>query len=223
MLPPTQGRRSGRARRVALSPNGFFKVRLDGRLRARMLSEMAVAYERKNRPLTRAEYEELVRRGVLEDAQVELLYGRIVSMSPIGGQHVYSVTRLSKLFVRALGDRADVHVQAPFAAPDESEPQPDVSVVLPGDYLERPPDKAWLVVEVADSSLERDRAKAALYAAAGATEYWIVNIRDATIEVHREPGPTSYARVTYHRRGEGLKLVAFPDIEIRVADVLPPA
>jgi Uma2 family endonuclease len=88
-------------------------------------------------------------------------------MSPIGGPHVYSVTRVAKLLVQALGDRANVHVQAPFAGPDESEPQPDVAVVLPGDYLDAPPSKASLIIEVADSSLVRDRAKAALYAAAG--------------------------------------------------------
>ncbi|MGA7123964.1 MAG: Uma2 family endonuclease [Polyangiaceae bacterium] len=183
---------------------------------------MAVAYEDRDRTLGRAEYEDLVRRGVLEDAHVELLYGRIVSMSPIGGPHVYSVKRLGKALVLALGDRADVHIQSPFAAPDESEPQPDVAVVPGGDYLQEAPSKAWLIIEVAESSLARDRAKAALYAAAGVTEYWIVNIPDARIEVYREPGPTSYARLTHHGRGERLALVAYPDVELVVADVLPP-
>jgi Uma2 family endonuclease len=183
---------------------------------------MAVAYERKRGLLTRTEYEDLVRRGVLEDARVELLYGRMVSMSPIGGAHVYGVTHLSKLLIQAVGDRANVHVQAPFATPGESEPQPDVAVMPPGDYLDAPPSTAWLIVEVADSSLARDRAKAALYAAAGVTEYWIVNLQDAVIEVHREPGPNAYARMTRHGRGESLTLVAFADVAIRVADVLPP-
>src|SRR5258708_2409136 len=38
-------------------------------------------------PLTRAEYDDLVRRGVLDEANVELLHGRIVSMSPHGKGH----------------------------------------------------------------------------------------------------------------------------------------
>ena len=46
--------------------------------------------------MTRAEYDELVRRGALDDARVELLYGRIVSMSPIGKEHRYSVTKLAR-------------------------------------------------------------------------------------------------------------------------------
>jgi len=108
-----------------------------------------------------------VHRGALEDAHVELLYGRVVSMSPIGGPHRYIVRRLARILNGALGDRANVEVQASFAASDESEPEPDILVVPPGDYLEAAPAKAWLIVEVADSSLARDRIKAALHAAAG--------------------------------------------------------
>jgi Uma2 family endonuclease len=182
---------------------------------------MAVAFERP--PLTRVEYEALVRRGVLDAAHVELLYGRIVSMSPQGEPHSYSVSQLMTLLVRALGDQARVRVQAPFAAPDESEPEPDVAVVPPGNYLDGHPQTAHLIVEVAESSLARDRAKARLYAGAGVTEYWIVNLSEAVLEVHREPHAEGYAHVTHHRRGDVMHLVSFPALALRVADVLPPA
>lgn len=182
----------------------------------------AVAHDPDRVPITRAEYDELVRRGALQDARVELLYGRMVSMSPNGTSHRYSVSKVGRLLMAALGDRADVYVQQPFAAPGESEPEPDVSVVLPGDYLDDHPRAAWLIVEVADSSLARDREKAKLYAAAGVLEYWVVNLVDHLIEVHREPGGAGYARVTVHARGDHLRLVSFPDVEISVTDVLPP-
>ena len=172
--------------------------------------------------LTRAEYEVLVRRGALEGAHVELLYGQVVSMSPIGGPHRYSVRHLARALIGALGDRANVEVQASFAAPDESEPEPDILVVPPGDYLDAPPSTAWLIVEVADSSLARDRAKAALYASAGVTEYWIVNLREDAIEVYREPEGWDYRRVTRHGRGERMALAAFPEVEVYVEEVLPP-
>jgi Uma2 family endonuclease len=187
---------------------------------------MAVAYESKesNRALlTRAEYEALVDRGVLEDARVELLYGRIVSMSPIGDAHAYSVSELMKLLVRRLDDaQARVRVQSSFAASNDSEPEPDVAVVAPGNYLDGRPRTAHLIIEVAQSSLAHDRAKARLYAAAGVTEYWIVNLPKELIEVHLEPHGEGYARVTRHGRGEELHLAAFPHIAIRVDDVLPP-
>jgi hypothetical protein len=63
-------------------------------------------------------------------------------------------------------------------------PEPDVSVVAPGDYLDGHPRVAFLIVEVAETSLARERVKARLYAAAGVTEYWIVNLPEQVVEVH---------------------------------------
>jgi Uma2 family endonuclease len=184
---------------------------------------MVVAHQKPNRgPMTRAEYEALVRRGALEDARVELLYGRLVSRSPQGEPHTYSVSQLMTLLVRALGDRARVRVQAPFAALDESEPEPDVAVVAPGDYLDGHPRIAFLIVEVAETSLARDRVKARLYAAAGVTEYWIVNLPEQVLEVHRQPGAEGYAAVSRHGRTEKLPLAAFEDVVLGVDEVLPP-
>src|SRR4051812_29606490 len=117
------------------------------------------------RPLRRAEYDALVRLGYFDDEKVELLYGKIVPMGPQGIGHGEVLRRLNKILVRALGDRADVQVQSPIAAVDESEPEPDVAIVPPGPYMTDHPSKPWLVVEVADSSLRRDRLKGDLYAA----------------------------------------------------------
>ncbi len=185
------------------------------------LHEMAAPARRV--PITRDEYEELVRRGVFEDAHVELLYGRVVSMSPIGGPHRYGVRHLARILMASLGERANVEVQSSFAAPEESEPQPDLLVSPEGDYLDAPPGVAWLIVEVADSSLARDRAKARLYALAGVPDYWIVDLSAGIVEVHREPTPEGYRRVTRHDRTAVIALEHFPDVEVRVADVLPPA
>ncbi len=184
-------------------------------------SRMSVASGRL--PITRVEYEARVSRGELEDARVELLDGRIVSMSPIGGRHRYSVRRLARILVVALGDRANVEIQSSFAASDASEPEPDVLVVPPGDYLDAPPSRAWLVVEVADTSLTRDRAKARLYARAGVPEYWIVNLVEGVIEVHEGPGAEGYAHTSRHGREHTLRLIAFPDVEVQAGLVLPPA
>jgi Uma2 family endonuclease len=83
------------------------------------------------------------------------------------------------------------------------------------------PSSAFLVVEVAESSLAKDRGiKARLYAAAGVLEYWVVDLHSMRIEVRTGPNKRAYA----HRRTAGLenaiRLVAFPDVEIRVGDVL---
>ncbi len=48
-----------------------------------------------------------------------------------------------------------------------------------------------LLIDVADTSLAKDHAKAAIYAEAGVTEYWIVNLPNRQLERFRHPGPNS--------------------------------
>jgi Uma2 family endonuclease len=144
-------------------------------------------------------------------------------MSPQGEPRVFSVTRLNKLLVRTLGDRAEVRVQAPFGASDVSEPEPDLAIVPPGDYLDEHPNRALLLIEVADSSLQDDRRiKGPLYAAAGVPEYWIVDLVGGVIEVHRDPRSDGYATITRHARGETLAVPSFEDILVPVSEVIPP-
>lgn len=78
---------------------------------------------------------------------------------------------LTHRLVLALDTRARVRVQLPFAASDISEPEPDLAVVPPGDPRLAHPEHASLVVEVADSSLSKDRrVKTRIYATAGVPE-----------------------------------------------------
>jgi Uma2 family endonuclease len=173
-------------------------------------------------PLSRREFDALTRRGALDDAKVELLYGRLVSMSPQGGPHRYSVTKLAQTLMVAIGDGAQVCIQMPLAVSDSSEPEPDIAIVAPGDYLDDHPHTAWLVIEVAESSLDRDRGKAKLYAAAGVTEYWIVNLVDEVFEVHSSPTDDGYTRLERHGRGAILRVPELTDILVAVSNVLPP-
>jgi Uma2 family endonuclease len=74
---------------------------------------------------------------------------------------------------------------------------------------------------VADSSLRYDRTeKAMLYAACGVPEYWVVNLREAVVEVYREPAASGYLQLTTVPKGARLQLLAFPDIELAVDDFL---
>ncbi len=185
---------------------------------------MAIAHTApQSYPLLRSEYAALVERGVFDGAHVELLEGRIVSMSPIGGPHRYGVCRLGEILTRALPGRAVVYIQSSFLTPRESQPEPDIAVVPLGDYLDQPPATAYLIVEVAESSLSTDRlVKARLYAAAGVPEYWIVNLVKEVVEVYTAPGPEGYARMAEHGRGVALAVPSFEDVVVRVEDVLPP-
>jgi Uma2 family endonuclease len=74
---------------------------------------------------------------------------------------------------------------------------------------------------VADSSLNKDRHKAELYARAGIEEYWIVNLVEHVVEVHRAPEECCYGDVRRYVREDAIRLSAFPDIEIEVKQFLP--
>jgi Uma2 family endonuclease len=69
--------------------------------------------------------------------------------------------------------------------------------------------------------LKDRRIKAAIYAASGVPEYWIVNLVDDLIEVRTEPRGDEYARVTPFPRGESITLTAFPDVTLEVDAILP--
>jgi Uma2 family endonuclease len=124
-----------------------------------------------------------------------------------------------------------IRVQDPVALDDESEPEPDVVVVAGHHraYLEAHPARPALVVEVAESSLALDRRyKAGLYALAGIADYWIVNVVDDVIEVHRGPVPDltgefgwCYSNVDTARVGASISPLCRPDVTVSVADLLP--
>ena len=80
--------------------------------------------------------------------------------------------------------------------------------------------RTFLIVEVAHSSLAHDRRKAATYARAGVSEYWIVDLAHQTVEVYRRPVAGRYEHTTTHRRPDVLRAEAFADIEIPLDRVL---
>ena len=190
-----------------------------GAILSRMLDATLLLPERP-RPLKRAEYERVVAAGVFEDERVELLRGVLVDMSPNNPDHVSPIDRLTMILAPALAGKAIVRIRSPLIAHDESEPEPDVAVVPLGDYRREHPSSALLVIEVAVSSLSKDRkVKGPLYAASSFGEYWIVNVVEKVIEVHRDPQPEGYASVTVSVEGEVVHPQAFSAEGVAVADV----
>jgi Uma2 family endonuclease len=173
------------------------------------------------RRLTRAEYDRMIELGFFRGERLELIHGALLRMSPIGPPHAAAVTCLNRLLVTRLSDRAEVRIQQPIYAVDDSEPEPDVAVVPLGDYSRRHPEGAFLIIEVADSSLEHDReTKAPLYAASGVREYWIVDVAARAIEVFTDPEGGRYARVRRVASGAAVAPGAFEDVTIAVDDVV---
>lgn len=181
----------------------------------------------------RVEYDQLVELGMFHGEHLELLDGLLVVSEPQRSYHAATVMHVGHVLELAFGAGWHARLHAPIALDDDSEPEPDVAIV-PGarlDYFDAHPSAAALIVEISDSSLRVDRRfKTGLYARALLQEYWIVNLVDEVLEVHRDPGAdaeaefgAAYRRVEVLRPPATITPLAAPTARIAVADLLPPA
>jgi Uma2 family endonuclease len=170
--------------------------------------------------LTVDDYHRLGEAAILgEDDRVELLEGQLVEMSPIGPRHALTVDVLHELLTLAVAGRAMVRGQNPIALDGLSEPQPDIVLVRrpwTGYPTAHPgPGDIFLVAEVADSSRDVDLgAKMELYARAGITEFWVVDLTADHVVVCRKPGSNGYQSVTKVEPSGVLAVEALPGVGI---------
>lgn len=179
------------------------------------------------RRFTVEEFDRLVEVGILGDEErVELLEGVLVAMTPIGDEHAACVIRLNDLLTSRLAGRALVAIQNPIALP-RSRPYPDVAVLRRrADYYRsgKPgPADIFLVIEVADTSLARDRRlKLPTYGQAGIAETWVVDLAGGAVIAGTRPGTEGYGLITVHPRSDRLVVPECPDVTLTVEEILGP-
>jgi Uma2 family endonuclease len=193
---------------------------------------MQVMARYETRRFSRAEYDKLIEIGFFQpDDPIELIGGELLFAEPQGAEHYTAIRRTARALEVAFGPGWDVRTQGPIGLDDESEPEPDVAVV-PGnldDCSREHPARPVLTVEVAVSSLGVDRQhKGSVYARAGLTDYWVLNLVDRVLEVYREPVTDSAAPFGWrYGRAEVLGAeahvtpLAAPAASIPVARLLP--
>ena len=167
------------------------------------------------RKFTVEEYESMIGAGFFDaNPKFELLDGWITPKMAIDPSHSRTVRLLTACFNRRLADGWIVSVQQPVRT-GRSEPEPDLAI-LPGtedDYDGRHPNasEAAIVVEVGNSSLDRDRElKLPIYASARVVQYWIVNIIDHRVEVYTQPRggkKPGYKSCVHYAKGDEIPLV----------------
>lgn len=167
-------------------------------------------------PLHRFTTEDVIRMaevGLLDgEARVELLDGVLIDLSPPGPTHGGVVSWLARHFMIGLPDH-EVRVQdtllveGGFVLPDLIVSDPVARTRLP--------DTAYLIVEVAVTTLRHDRRKALRYARAGVDELWIVDTEHRIVAVHRRPDPSGYREVSNHTDGATIQaLVGAPPVDV---------
>ncbi|MCL4200862.1 MAG: Uma2 family endonuclease [Pirellulaceae bacterium] len=167
-------------------------------------------------PLSVDQYHAMIRAGALESgAPIELLEGWLVSKMTKSPLHELSAGCSLDALTAIVGSGWHVRMESPITTAD-SEPEPDVSVVrgYRRDFVHRHPgpEDVGLIVEVADTSLDRDRRwKQRIYAAAGIPVYWIVNLIDRQVEVFSQPSGVSehpeYAACQIYRDADQIPVV----------------
>ena len=185
---------------------------------------MTVAVE--IRRLSVQDYHRMVETGILTpDEQVELIEGQLYQMAAKGTFHSAAITRIKRLLERRLGNQVLLRFQDPVRLSDDSEPEPDVAVVQPDplDYEDHhpTPEEIYLLIEVSDRTLKRDRElKAPAYARSGVREYWILDVNSRQLYVFREPGMESYRNQVVLAESDLIAPLAFPDCQVSVQDLL---
>ena len=186
------------------------------------MSALASTYK-----FTTEDFYRLYENGLFDSKdRIELLNGDIIIMHPVGWRHANAITNLNSDLGEQARRRFKISPQNPVELERYSAPQPDLALVpwSRGNSKRHPaPEEVFLIIEVADTSLRYDREeKLRAYAATGIREFWLLNLQDDILEIYRQPeGPAYREQLTIPADGAASPL-AFPDVTIALADILPP-
>jgi Uma2 family endonuclease len=178
--------------------------------------------------MTVDQYESLVESGVLDGQPIELIDGLLVRKMGKKPPHViaWEATRDELLPLLPRGWR--LTIEAPIRIPEYDEPEPDLAIVqgTREDYEDHHPGPTdvGLLIEVSDTTLDRDRGeKRSAYARGGVSTYWIVNLVDRQLEIYTDPSATGYRQERILKPDEQVAVVLDgTEIgRIAVSDLLP--
>jgi Uma2 family endonuclease len=170
------------------------------------------------------DYHRLGEIGVLcEDARVELIYGEVIQMTPIGGVHQTAVFDVDDYLDGVVGLGVHVVMQGALKLPG-TEPVPDVMLLRRTAEVRGKlptPAACMLVVEVSDSTATYDRTeKRELYARAGIPEYWVVDLTSKTVVLHLRPISGDYQVISEHPCGASFVSPVLGSQEVPVDELL---
>jgi Uma2 family endonuclease len=181
---------------------------------------------RRHFPISVEMYHLMAEKGVFHpEDRVELIGGELFDMSPIGNLHARCVKFLLDYLSNLVRGKFVLGVQDPIILDDNSEPQPDLSIInFRSDFYK---DKAphardvVLLIEVAETSIGFDRSiKFRRYASAGIPEAWLIDLANDCVEVHFKPKEDSYSLVKIYQRCENAVSETIPSIDLSVDDIL---
>jgi Uma2 family endonuclease len=178
---------------------------------------------------TREQYYKAYEVGVFEaNERLELIAGEVITKMPQGPKHFSTIQNIVDAFA-SLVDHVTHHIRAqgPITLPNDSEPEPDVAIVMgkrQDYYSQHPtPEKVLLLVEVSETTGAFDQnAKANVYAAAGISEYWVLDLKRRTLIVYRAPSEDGWGEVRRLHTTDNVTPNFAPDAVVAVSTLFPP-
>lgn len=184
------------------------------------MSDMVSSYAR--RPISVEDYHRMADAGIFApDERVELLDGELIAVPPMNSPHGGGITGINQLLTHRFYGRALVRVGLPVIVDDRSEPEPDFALVglEENEWRDRHPiaSDVLLLIEVSDTSRDFDlKKKAPVYARASIPEFWVVDVVDRRLILHRDPVAGRYTLTKVLRPGQRIAPLAFPADELDV-------
>jgi Uma2 family endonuclease len=179
----------------------------------------------------RDEYYRLAELELLPEERVELIGGVIYEASPQSTAHFYCFEKMRRILEATFGEQYWVRSQGPLIAGDFSEPEPDLCIVRGQiELLPEHPTSGVLVAEISKTSLAFDKlTKACLYASIQVPDYWVLDIENQKLWVHRRPiaDPGSpfghrYSQVEAIPADGNVAPLEKPEARIAISQMLPP-
>jgi Uma2 family endonuclease len=174
------------------------------------------------------QYEKIVDSGVFTKRdRLQLVDGLLVEKVTQNPPHAVVDVLVKDALEAVMVPGWHIRPDKPVRLPPDGEPEPDHCIVRgkARDYLSGHPgaEDVGLLVEIADSNLEADRAMRGVYGPRGIPVYWIVNIPESQLEVYSSPTSEGYAVERVYKRGDEVPVVLDGEEvgRIKVSDILP--
>lgn len=165
--------------------------------------------------------------GILpEESGWEIVDGFLIDKQmSIGSNHAGTVNLLTQKLIVLLAGKAVVAVRNPVHVDEYNEPEPDIALLKPREDFYRKslptPEDVLLLIEISDSTVEYDRdVKKILYAEAGIEEFWLVNLKENTVECYFSPKNGSYRLAKILEAGETVESKTIENLTLKVEEIL---
>jgi len=158
-------------------------------------------------PITVEQYHYWLQKAGIIGKRTELLNGFIIEKMTKKAEHTFVVNELYELLRELIPDNLLVRKEDPLTL-ERSEPEPDISIVEGNrkKFKFSHPHTALLVIEAALSSVDIDREKASIYAAADIPEYWLIDLNLKQVQAFSEPNEDTYQKKKIYNISDSITL-----------------